>query len=426
MQAIINPTIIDDGITTVPMSKSITQRLFAAALLHKGITNINTWGDLSNDEQAALGIIRQSGAAVEDTYATYVVKSNGIAPVTDTINCGESGLAARLFIPVLALSDRAINITGEGSLTSRPMDTITELLPQLGVSVTSTNGKLPIQLKGPLQPKDITIDGSISSQFLTGLLFAYAFSVTEPTTITVDNLNSKPYVDLTVQVLEQFGADIVNHNYTQFMINPRNVPGNEINVSAEPDWSSAAPILVAGAISGKVTIFNNLNPISLQADRRISDVLQLAGASVHISGNTTTALKPSALKAFNYDVTQCPDLFPSLAVMAAVCEGESTIQGIHRLTHKESDRLVSTTAMLLKLGVEYCVNDDTLHITGKPTLKSCTIDSYNDHRIVMAAAVAALRADGPVTIEGAEAVNKSFPSFFNTLTSLGVDHQLVN
>lgn len=426
MQAIINPTIIDGGITTVPMSKSITQRMFAATLLHHGITNINTWGNLSNDEQAALGIIRQSGASVEDTYATYVVKSNGIAPATDTINCGESGLAARLFIPVLALSDKTITITGEGSLMSRPMDTITELLPQLGVSVNSIDGKLPIQLKGPLQPKDITIDGSISSQFLTGLLFAYAFSVTEPTTITVDNLNSKPYVDLTVQVLEQFGADIVNRNYTQFIINPRNVPGNEINVSAEPDWSSAAPILVAGAISGKVTIFNNLNPISLQADRRISDVLQLAGASVTISGNTTTALKPSRLKAFNYDVTQCPDLFPSLAVLAAVCEGESTIQGIHRLTHKESDRLVSTTAMLLKLGVEYCVNDDTLHITGRATLGSCTIDSFNDHRIVMAAAVAALRADGPVTITAAEAVNKSFPSFFNTLTSLGVDYQLVN
>ena len=240
MTTIVSPSIIH-GTLTAPASKSSMQRACAAALLHKGTTHIYNAG-ISNDDKAALDIIQQLGATVHfrNDYIEIVSKGFGSATSENkTINCGESGLSIRMFSPIAALSSSIINIVGEGSLQKRPMDFFDETFPQLEIEIISTEGKLPLQIKGPLQPKDITIDGSLSSQFLTGLLFAFGEAATETATITVINLKSKPYIDLTLNVMENFGYEIVNDNYERFIINPKVNKENEIiKYTVEGDWSS--------------------------------------------------------------------------------------------------------------------------------------------------------------------------------------------
>lgn len=407
-----------NGIVKIPASKSMMQRVCAAALLNGGITTIYNAGT-SNDDRAALALVQQLGGHVIQEEDKVVIISEGLRPIADSLYCGESGLSARLFIPIAAMCTQSLQITGSGSLMNRPFDTYTEILPQLDVKITSNDGYLPVNIQGPLLPQNVTLDGSLSSQFLSGLLFAYAFSATEPCTISVTNLQSKPYIDMTLSVLEQFGRPIANNNYESFYIDPASFItelNNEITI--EGDWSSATAMLVGAAISGEVTV-DALNEHSLQADKAIMDVLFDAGALLSLAETWVKVTKPDVLKSFSFNATHAPDLFPLLSVLAACCDGESEIKGVHRLIHKESNRIVSISEMLDNLGVQHSVNDDSLFIEGKETLSSCTIDSYNDHRIVMAAAIAALRCDGRVVIEGAEAVTKSYPDFFAHLYALG-------
>lgn len=397
MQAIISPGTIS-GTLTPPASKSLMQRACAAALLHNGTTIIHNPG-ISDDDKAALRIVQQLGASVDYTADnSIIIKSNGIRPVNNSIDCGESGLSARLFIPIASMHTGSITVNGHGSLLNRPFDVYTDVLPQLGVQVIGS--KLPMIVTGPLQPRNITIDGSISSQFLSGLLFAFAYSATEPVAITVNRLNSKPYIDMTLDVLRTFGKKIHHEDYHKFYINPQTVTSGDIEINIEADWSAAANFIVAKAIDHAISI-NNLNPSSLQADRAILQVVN------------------EQKTAFNFDATDCPDLIPILSVYATYCSGTSTIQGMNRLVHKESNRIESTTAMLHTFGITYSLQDDMLEITGGKPLLSCTINGYNDHRIVMAATIAALGAAGEVTITDAQAVAKSYPDFFKHLSSLG-------
>ena len=396
MQAIISPGKIS-GALTPPASKSLMQRACAAALLHHGHTTIYNCGT-SEDDKAALRIIEQLGAQVSFAGDSIRINSMGIQLITNTIDCGESGLSARLFIPIAALHHSPIQITGHGSLLKRPFDVYADVLPQLGVQVTGN--KLPMTVNGPLQPKDITIDGSVSSQFLSGLLFAFAYSATQPVVITVNGLNSKPYIDMTLDVLRTFSKEIQHDDYHKFYINPQTGTSGDIEINIESDWSAAANFIVAKAIGNDISI-HNLPPHSLQADKAILQV---------VNEHRT---------AFNFDATDCPDLIPILSVYAAYCNGTSTIQGMNRLVHKESNRIESTTAMLHAFGITYSLQGDRLEVIGGKPLQSCTVNGYNDHRIVMAAAIAALGAAGDVTINDAQAVAKSYPDFFKHLSSLG-------
>lgn len=384
------------------------QRACAAALLYHGTTRVINPG-ISKDDMAALSIIQQLGATVNTIADNQLeITSRGIAPTGDTIHCGESGLSARLFIPVAALYNSEITVTASGSLLNRPMTEYLKILPQLGVSISSNNTCLPMTVRGPLQPGDITIDGSLSSQFLSGLLMVYAFMATGTVTIHVNNLKSKPYIDLTLHMLAQYGLHITNHNYGAFTLQP---PSFDTSLSPvadiEADWSAAANFVVANAMGGTADL-RQLNMDSLQADVAILQV---------VNDNNL---------AFDFDATDCPDLVPILSVYAGYCKGDSTIHGLDRLIHKESNRVESITAMLAQLGVEHTIEDNALHVKGGKPFNSCTVNSYNDHRIIMAAAVAALKANGPVTIAQAEAVEKSYPAFFETLSSAGVHCQLVN
>lgn len=419
MKATINPGKIN-GTITPPPSKSITQRVYAAALLHKGKTIIQNAGS-SADEVAALNIVQALGAKADCINDdTIVITSEGIAPIGNEIDCNESGLAARLFIPIAAITKTELKVTGQGSLLNRPMQDHIETLSELGLEVAPNNGCLPITIKGQLQPENIVVDGSLSSQFLSGLLLAYTFTAEKEATIEVKDPVSLPYIDLTIQTLSYFNKNITNTNYKSFTVIPsEETETSNIYYHIENDWSAAATLLVAGAITKNITIENILKD-SLQADKAVLDVLAQVGTKLDVSDYSVTVQK-EALKAFSFDATNCPDLFPVLSILAAVCDGTSTIIGTNRLIHKESNRLESISSMLKEFGVEHQHKDNELKITGRKVLQAATIDSCNDHRIVMAAAIGGLIANGTVTINGADAVNKSYPDFFAHLSLLGAD-----
>ena len=417
MNAVIEQGIIT-GAITAPSSKSITQRAYAAALLHHGTSTVHNAGS-SADEQAALQIIQQLGTKITtQTGNSITLEGSGVTPVADLISCGESGLAARLFTPIAAINGNKLTITATGSLLKRPMEGFADVLPRLGINIDGFNGYLPLTLQGPLAPKSVKVDGSGGSQLVSGLLFALSYAAKEPVQLSVSGLKSRPYIDLTLEMLAVCGRPIKNIFYREFIIDPSlfSIP-ETLNLHVEADWSSAAYFLVAGAIAGNVRV-NNLSLNSRQADKAILEVLQATEALLSITDNSIT-IKANTLQAFDFDATHCPDLFPALAILAACCNGESSIKGVHRLFHKESNRVESVTEMLQDFAVPFSVEDDALCITGVPYLQGTVIDSYNDHRIVMAAAIGALRARGPVNITDPEVVNKSYPDFFKDLQTCG-------
>jgi len=421
MQAIISPSKIS-GTIQAAASKSAMQRACAAALIRNGETVLSNPG-FSADDKAALDIIQQLGAKVEIKNDKIIVHSIGVSPVANEINCGESGLSIRMFTPIAALSKKEIKITGGGSLQKRPMLFFDEVLPQLDVKFESNNGFLPLIVKGPLRPKNILVDGSQSSQYLTGLLFAYSALNASDVTITVKNLASKPYINLTLDVLKAFGLKIpVNRIYQEFYFDSSaaNCKLQTVNYSIEGDWSGAAFLLVAGAIAGNV-IVKGLNVFSSQADKAILEVLSQTGAIMSIT-DAQIEISTSPLvvggKAFHFNAQNCPDLFPPLVALAAFCEGTSVIEGVHRLEYKESNRALTLKEEFEKMGVEIKLQDDLMIIKGGNKITGGLVNSHNDHRIAMACAVAALRADGKVTIDGAEAVNKSYPQFWEHLQHL--------
>jgi 3-phosphoshikimate 1-carboxyvinyltransferase len=407
------------------------QRACAAALLRTGETVINHPGH-SNDDQAAIELIQQMGARVSIQENKLLVSSEGVKPVSNEVNCGESGLGIRMFAPIIALSAEVITINGEGSLLKRPMDFFDEVFPQLGVSINSNDGKLPLKVKGPLKPQNIEIDGSLSSQFLTGLLMAYSKAGAKDVSIKVKNLKSRPYIDLTLDVMKKFEFDVPrNKNYQVFDFTGDSEsppsssagPTSTVKYVVEGDWSGGAFLLVAGAIGGNIVV-EGLDPSSTQADKAIINALQQAGAKLSIqTGRIEIGPPEKALQAFHFDATECPDLFPPLVSLASYCSGKSVILGTTRLTHKESDRAKTLQEEFGKLGIGIDVDGDQMIVYGG-SIRGANVHSRHDHRIAMACAVAALQAQDCTTIEEAEAINKSYPDFYQHLLQLGASVSL--
>jgi 3-phosphoshikimate 1-carboxyvinyltransferase len=412
------------GTVRSPRSKSDMQRACAAALLHHGTTTIVDPGR-SNDDLAALDVIAKLGAAVDDLGDKIVITSNGVQPGANQINCGESGLGIRMFTPIASLSDKALTIVGRGSLVSRPMHFFDEIFPQLDIQIKTNEGKLPLEVQGPLVPKHIEVDGSLSSQFLTGLLMAYSASNAKEVTIKVKELKSKPYIDLTLRVLKDFGMKVpVVHQHEDFIFSGADhvQPKGDFTYQVEGDWSGAAFLFVAGAIQQKISI-EGMRADSVQADMKILEAIKAAGAGLTWEGNTYQ-VEPASLQAFEFDATECPDLFPPLVALAAYCKGITTIKGVNRLAHKESNRGLTLQDVFGKMGIQIDLNDDVMLVHGGVQPKAASVHSHHDHRIAMAAAVAALGADGPVVIADAEAIDKSYPAFYKDLMHLGARVEL--
>lgn len=400
------------GVVAPPCSKSYAQRALAAALLAEGETILRNL-DFCDDTLSAIRVIETLGAKVERIDERTVRVTGGLAPQSDTLCVGESGLATRLFTPIASLCNTPITIKGEGTLLYRPMHMMIEPLRKLGVDIRDGGGRLPVEVCGPVRGGEIDVDGSLSSQFLTGLLMALPMAK-EDTTIAVENAVSKPYLDMTIDLASKFGVNIQHNDYKEFY-----VEGDQkyeaTDLAIEGDWSAAAMLLVAGAIAGEITL-TNISLLSKQADVAICDALVRAGALVTSEPNSIT-VEQRDLVGFEFDATQCPDLFPALAALAAAAEGESIIYGTHRLEHKESNRAETIASEYKKLGIEVILEGDTMRIKGGE-IHSAECESHHDHRIAMSLAVSALRSDGEILIHNAECVAKSYPDFFTALASL--------
>jgi 3-phosphoshikimate 1-carboxyvinyltransferase len=408
------------------------QRACAAALLHAGTTRIFNPGH-SNDDLAAIDVIQKLGATVtmeqpsneKINGTSLIVHSNGVQPTGSSMNCGESGLGIRMFTPIAALSDQAITIEGKGSLLKRPMHFFDAIFPKIGIKIQSQSGYLPIQIKGPLKPANIEVDGSLSSQFLTGLLMAYAATDSTNAVIEVQDLKSKPYIDLTLSVLNAFGWNVQHQDYKRFEFLAHLPLAAHIDYTVEGDWSGAAFLLVAGAIAGPIKV-KGLQLDSTQADKAVLQALKATGASIEIKEHTIQIgpSKDSAgitipLNAFEFDATDCPDLFPPLVALASVCDGITILHGVSRLAHKESDRGLTLQTEFAKLGIRIELDQDRMLVYGGTGIHGAEVFSQHDHRIAMACGVVALCADGPISITDAEAVNKSYTDFFKHLQHLG-------
>jgi 3-phosphoshikimate 1-carboxyvinyltransferase len=318
-----------------------------------------------------------------------------------------------MFTPIASLWNTPITIQGEGTLLYRPMHMMIEPLRKLGVDVRDGGGRLPVEVCGPISGGEIEVDGSVSSQFLTGLLMALPLAA-EDTTIAVENAVSTPYLDMTIDLASKFGVNIQHNDYKEFY-----VEGGQkyeaTDLAIEGDWSAAAMLLVAGAVAGEITL-TNISLLSKQADVAICDALVRAGALVTSEPDRIT-VEHRDLVGFEFDATQCPDLFPALAALAAAAEGESVIYGTHRLEHKESNRAETIASEYGKLGIKVELEGDMMRITGGE-IHAAEVESHHDHRIAMSMAVSALRSDGEVLIHNSECVAKSFPDFFAVLESL--------
>lgn len=423
MNVIVHPSTLTGSIQS-NASKSSMQRACAAALVAKGTSFIKNPGN-SNDDKAAMDIIQKLGAVIEVESEKLKVESKGVQPVSSEINCGESGLSIRMFTPLVALSNKEITINGSGSLITRPMDFFDKILPQIGVKIKSNNGKLPLMVQGPVLPTTIEIDGSLSSQFLTGLLMAYAASNATDVSIKVNNLKSKPYIDLTLDVMKQFGLKVPeNKNYQEFYFDnsTHHSPLNSHHYTVEGDWSGAAFLLVAGAVAGDI-IVKGLDVFSTQADKAVLQALMDCRCKLSVQAEQIEIGK-APLQPFHFNATECPDLFPPLVALAANCNGKSVIEGTSRLTHKESNRAITLQEEFGKLGIQIDLQDDLMIVHGGTGIKAATVHSRHDHRIAMACAVAALNADGEVVLEEAEAINKSYPDFYEHLKLLGANVSL--
>jgi 3-phosphoshikimate 1-carboxyvinyltransferase len=419
MKVEVTPSLLS-GRVEAPGSKSDAQRMVACALLAKGITTIHRFPE-GDDCEAALQLVQDLGAIVSRKGSTVEIKGGfpqsfaaGIRNAKDEIQCGESGLASRMFASIAALSETSINLSGTGSLMKRPFHDLIHALEQCGVEVDSQEGYLPMRVRGPLKGGHIQLDASLSSQFLTGLLIALS-RASEASIVEVSSLNSRPYIDLTLEVLARFGVEVVNDSYQRFHITPKALKGVELTVPG--DWSGAAFLLVAGALSAEAgLVVDNLKMDSAQADKAVLHALLAAGVRFDVLPDAVRIWQ-SEVRAFEFDATHCPDLFPPLAVLAAFADGVSVITGVSRLIHKESNRAKALQQEFAKAGVRIVLRDDEMKIY-PAAIRSAQLHSHHDHRVAMAGTLLGI-AGAPVSIQYAESVSKSFPDFYSVMQSVG-------
>lgn len=412
MQFHVLPKIVK-GKIVVPASKSDAQRAIIAASLANGKSKISNCGT-SDDVLHVLKACELLGAKVESIGSdSYIIFGGKYVNVTD-LNVGESGLAIRLLTPIVATQNQKTLLNGKGSLLKRPLFYFDENLPKMNVEVKSTNGFLPIEVQGPLKGGTYAVDGSQSSQYISGFLMALPL-VDDASDLSVEQLASKPYVQMTLNTLEKFGIRIENDNFNRFLIAGKQqyLP---CDYQVEGDWSAASYWLVAAALGAEITI-SGLSMASLQADKKMLDALIVAGCNLQFSTDGIS-VKGNEKKAFQFDATHCPDLFPALVSFAAFCPGISVISGVKRLKNKESDRGVALKTEFEKLGVLIELREDEMYIHGGNTIEGCNVHSHNDHRIAMCLAIVGLFSEKGITIENSDAVTKSYPDFWKDLELL--------
>ncbi|GIM29528.1 3-phosphoshikimate 1-carboxyvinyltransferase [Clostridium polyendosporum] len=412
---IINPNKLK-GELTIPPSKSMSHRAVICAGLSEGVSNISNVM-FSQDIDATCDAMRSLGVNVERNDDTLKIQGTSkIKVVNPTINCFESGSTIRFLIPIAATSGEQVIFEGKGKLVERPLKSYYDIFDLQKIDYKNVDGKLPLTINGKLKPGNFEIRGDVSSQFISGLLFALPLLDGDSKIIITTELESKPYVDLTLQMLNDFKVEVENHDYKEFAIK-----GNQKYIASdykvEGDFSQVAFWLVAGLLGADI-VCGGLKLDSLQGDKAILSIIEDMKGKLVIDGDKVQAL-PSKTKGAVIDASQCPDLVPVLTVLAALSEGTTEIINAARLRIKESDRLTAISTELKKLGADIEEKEDGLIIRGRDSLNGGEVHSWNDHRIAMAMAVASLKCNEPIIIKDADCVKKSYPHFWSDFKKLG-------
>ncbi|MEG1760864.1 MAG: 3-phosphoshikimate 1-carboxyvinyltransferase [Hydrogenoanaerobacterium sp.] len=405
------------GEYTAPPSKSDTHRALICGALANGFSYISPINSSSKDIEATLNALQLFESKIQLNEDVALVQGiSGTPQGNIRIFCGESASTLRFLLPVAAAFGIEAVFTGTGGLSKRPLALYHELLECKGVTLDRLESdELPLKICGKLHAGKFYIRGDISSQFISGLLFALPLLTDDSEIILTSKLESKPYVDMTLETLRLFGIKAFETN------NGYKIAGGQhytpCTYHVEGDYSNAAYFAVAGLLSNGLSICG-LSPSSKQGDSSIFKILKLFGANIAINDDKITVSK-SKLCGASIDAAQIPDLVPILAVLGTFAEGETLIYGAHRLRLKESDRLKSITEALSAVGADIHCDNDSIKIHGGKPLRGGVVSSYNDHRIVMSMAVAALYCDEEIIIDGAESVKKSYPNFFSDYNKLG-------
>lgn len=410
------------GEVSAPPSKSYTHRAFIASLLSEGTsTIINPL--ISRDTLATLDACKAFGAGVKELKEGFAIK--GVSPpmVPDGIvDCGASASTMRFLLPVAALADGVSVFTGDKSLRRRPMGVAIDVLSQMGVTVYSAKGEgyapLIVLGEGKLKGGMVSMSGNVSSQFISGILLASPLAVSDVTIKLTTKLESKPYVEMTIDVLRRYGVNVQASKDMRTLNVPAPQQYKPTRYHVEGDFSNAAFLLAAAAVTRSRVTVKGLNPASLQADRRIIDILKAMGIPV-LTGDDHVTVEGGEMKAVKVNVSDSPDLAPVVVALACHAKGESRVVGARRLRLKESDRIASLSMELAKLGAEVKATEDGFIVKGPCKLKATTIDPHADHRVAMACTIAALNADGVTRVEDPRCIDKSYPNFIKDLKKLG-------
>ena len=405
------------GAVVPPPSKSQAHRLLICAALGKTPCTI-ACSSVNDDIMATMRSLNALGADIKYASGVFTVQPVSVRK-GGCLDCGESGSTLRFLMSVAAVLGADATFVGGGKLPERPMGDLCKVLQEHGVSLKKEiDGlELPISCTGTLQGGDYKLPGNLSSQYLTGLLFALPLAERDSVIEIVGGLTSASYVDMTIDALRLAGINV--HKQADKFIVPGAqqyaLPGN---IAVEGDWSSAAFWIVAGVIGKKPVVVRGMNAASLQGDRAIIDHLRSMGAYIDITPEGIVAM-PSHLFGAELDCADTPDLVPILSVAAATAQGETLFTNVGRLRFKESDRLAAMKAVLASFGIASSIGEDTFTVVGGEAVVQSDVDSFGDHRIAMSAAVMSTVAQGVTTIKGAECVAKSYPSFFEDFAALG-------
>lgn len=399
------------GEVTVPPSKSVAHRMIIGAALAEGTSKITNLYP-SVDITATMDCMRALGAKIDFKGDTAVVVGIDKIPEKAELNCCESGSTLRFLIPVACALGVECTFKGEGKLPKRPIKPLVDELPKHGIEFDfsrAADGEiLPCKVKGRLTGGKFFIDGGISSQFITGLLFALPLLEEDSEIVLTSRLESRPYVDITIGVLKDFGCDIRQTQTGYFVKGGQKL--SSFNGEVEGDYSQAAFFYTANCLGADIDI-KGLNEGSRQGDKKI----------VEICGS----VRNGSLDGFELDCSDIPDLVPILAVLASFCKGKSRLTDVARLRIKECDRLAAMEECINRLGGKVTAGEDVLEIRGVEAFGGGEVSSFNDHRIVMAMAIAAAKCQRPIIINGAEAVRKSYPNFFEVYRSLGGKFEVI-
>lgn len=420
MNVKITPSVTGGDIRAIA-SKSVAHRILICAAFAKNETEV-LCQDLNDDIEATCRCLTALGAEIRREENSFFVR-----PVEKVIKgallpCGESGSTLRFILPVCALLGADPSFLMRGRLPERPLSPLREELQRCGVEFSEIVSDT-LQIRGQVNECEFSIRGDVSSQFISGLMLALAVSGRVGKINIIGELQSAPYVDITADVIRAFGGS-VSFSDNAYEIDARGGLAAESELCAAGDWSNAAFPLCLGALGRKPVTVTGLDGNSSQGDKYIVEILKDMGARVEWRQEGVTVY-PSSLHGARIDARQIPDLVPVTAVLCSLAEGKSVIYNAERLRIKESDRLLAVASTLSAIGAKVCERQDGLEIEGVSSLHGGQVSSFGDHRIVMSAAVASVRCKDSVTVVGAEAVAKSYPSFFEDMAKLGMRSERV-